>query len=175
MPIRQILFGFNGRITRKQWWWITFLFTLVLVLLAAMIVFPVTWVGMSGGQISGRISSDSVHGGISSDLPRMAEALLVTSIIVTLIFLWSSLAVCAKRLHDLNISGSVAVIPYLLWGADLAASYTGLLGPTIQPNAALLALQMAESLVGIGLLLVLGFIRGTQGSNRYGSDPLARS
>ncbi len=169
MPIRQILFGFKGRITRKAWW-ITLLATLPLVPLAAMIVFPVTWVGTAGGQISGRVSFDGGPGGIASDFPDASEAWLITSILVTLIFLWPSLAVCAKRLHDLNINGLVALIPYLLWGATLVAPYAGLSEPTPLPT-----LQMAGSLVGIGFLIVLGFIGGTRGSNRYGPDPLVRS
>jgi uncharacterized membrane protein YhaH (DUF805 family) len=69
---------------------------------------------------------------------------------------WPLIAVFAKRLHDLNVSGWWMV--------------------------AMLALPPVSKMVGVNSLILflvpiifLGLIAGTAGANRFGNDPLARS
>jgi uncharacterized membrane protein YhaH (DUF805 family) len=65
------------------------------------------------------------------------------SLILTLIFLWPNIAVQAKRWHDLDKSAWWILINLI---------------PILGPIAA---------------LIMTGFLRGTQGDNKYGPDPLA--
>jgi uncharacterized membrane protein YhaH (DUF805 family) len=69
--------------------------------------------------------------------------LSVPIIIVVLIFLWPALALYAKRWHDRDKSG---------WWTLIA---------------------LIPIIGGLWLLVECGFLRGTEGPNRYGSDPLA--
>lgn len=65
------------------------------------------------------------------------------SIPFNLLYLWTNWAVCAKRLHDRDKSG---------WWQ----------------------LLVLIPIIGwIWLLVVIGFLRGTPGPNRFGPDPLA--
>ncbi len=63
--------------------------------------------------------------------------------IVILLTLWPSLAIYAKRWHDRNKSGWWSLIMFV---------------PIIG---------------GIWMLIELGFLRGTEGENRYGADSIA--
>ena len=70
-------------------------------------------------------------------------AMSLPMIIVTLVFLWPVLALYAKRWHDRGKSGWWTLIGFI-------------------------------PIVGwIWLLVELGFLRGTDGPNHYGPDPLA--
>jgi uncharacterized membrane protein YhaH (DUF805 family) len=74
---------------------------------------------------------------------RALGALMVPIIILVLVFLWPTLAIYAKRWHDRGKSGWWMLI---------------ILIPLIGP---------------IWTLVELGFLRGTEGQNQYGPDPLA--
>jgi uncharacterized membrane protein YhaH (DUF805 family) len=63
--------------------------------------------------------------------------------ILLLITLWPSLAIYAKRWHDRNKSG--------WWSLILFIPFVG----------------------AIWMLIELGFLRGTEGNNNYGADPVA--
>jgi uncharacterized membrane protein YhaH (DUF805 family) len=63
--------------------------------------------------------------------------------IVILLTLWPSLAIYAKRWHDRNKSG--------WWSLIMLVPIIG----------------------GIWMLVELGFLRGTEGANRFGPDPIA--
>jgi uncharacterized membrane protein YhaH (DUF805 family) len=70
-------------------------------------------------------------------------ALMIPLLILILIFLWPTLAIYAKRWHDRGKSGWWTLI---------------ILIPLIGP---------------IWSLVELGFLRGSEGPNQYGPDPLA--
>jgi uncharacterized membrane protein YhaH (DUF805 family) len=71
------------------------------------------------------------------------SAMSIPMIIIFLIFLWPSLALYAKRWHDRGKSGWWTLIVLI-----------PLLG-------------------AIWVLIELGFLRGAEGPNKYGNDPLA--
>jgi uncharacterized membrane protein YhaH (DUF805 family) len=72
----------------------------------------------------------------------MVGKLAIPYIILMLIILWPSLAVYTKRWHDRNKSG--------WWSLILFVPLVG----------------------AIWFLVELGFLRGTEGPNRYGPDPI---
>lgn len=113
---KQILFSFQSRIPRRQYWagyGIQILFSLVL------------------GGIAGGIGSAS----------ESAELMIALMVPLYIALLWTGLALSVKRCHDRDKSGwflLVGLIPII--GA-------------------------------IWLLVEIGFLRGTEGPNRFGGDP----
>jgi uncharacterized membrane protein YhaH (DUF805 family) len=132
-----------------------------------------------------------VVGYVLQNLPQGAS---IIGFIVWLIGLWMSLAIGAKRLHDLNRSGAWLVLfiggPLLLLviffgfaGMSVGtALLTGGDGQELSPEA---IAQIISQVGGIGLiigvlwlalaiwaLIWFGCLRGTVGPNQYGPDPL---
>jgi len=113
--------SFEGRIGRGTYW-------LKFVLPYIVIAIVLTIIDMSAGLTI----DDGAGGGIG-----------ILSTIFSIVGIWFSLAVGAKRCHDRNRSGwfqAIVLIPII--GA-------------------------------IWLLIELGFLKGTEGENRFGPDPLA--
>jgi uncharacterized membrane protein YhaH (DUF805 family) len=73
------------------------------------------------------------------------DGALVASMVIGLISLWPGLAMMVKRLHDHDRSG--------WWAATLF-------------------IPIANIFFAIWLVVLVGFLRGTVGPNRYGEDPL---
>jgi uncharacterized membrane protein YhaH (DUF805 family) len=111
--------------------------------LLALVV--VQWVVM---LLVGMVLGTSMMAGIDPNLPPDQAAAMVTRSmipigIVSLLFLYPALAVYTKRWHDRDKSGWWTLI---------------ILVPLIGP---------------IWWLVECGFLRGTDGANRFGPDPLA--
>ena len=69
---------------------------------------------------------------------------------------WPLTAICVKRLHDLNLSGWwTLAVPAIAVAVQMAGFKPGSIYFTITT-------------------LLTGFIPGTSGDNKFGSDPLAR-
>ena len=124
--------SFEGRINRQKWW----LGLLALVILQWIIYFVI-----------GLIFGGAMMAGIDPDNPEAAmqsmRVIAIPLVILTLVFLWPTLALYAKRWHDRGKSGWWTLI---------------MLVPLVGP---------------IWLLVECGFLRGTEGPNQYGPDPLA--
>jgi uncharacterized membrane protein YhaH (DUF805 family) len=96
-----------------------------------------------------------------------AVAFIVCSVSIAI---WVSyLAIGVKRLHDRDKSGWWIVVFYILpWIVGSAANAVDKQGND--------TLTLILSLIGLLLMLwgivVLGFLRGTRGPNRFGPDPL---
>jgi uncharacterized membrane protein YhaH (DUF805 family) len=111
------------------------------------------------------------------DYSYLGEAIFVphakayASIFVNLIFLWPTIAVSVKRLHDLNYRGWWLLPAYVLPIAiAIGASVYFMLNGNILAIGLVLTLLVAILLT---LLLILCCARGTIGSNRFGHDPKA--
>lgn len=135
--------SFSGRINRKPYWICT------LIILGAILL-----IGVVGGFL---LAAGGGEGG-------MGFVILVVA--MTIATIYPALAVTVKRLHDRNKSAWWLIPFYLLPGA-----LDGI-GTAIGGEEGLLPLSLASMALGIWALVELGFLKGTQGPNEYGPDPL---
>jgi uncharacterized membrane protein YhaH (DUF805 family) len=143
MSTGALLWSFRGRISRQPYW---------LGSLAIIVVL--------GGAIA--LLAD---GKIAEDDPatRAGIGLLIPTLGIPLI--WIGLALAAKRLHDRAKSAWWLLVFYLLPGfLQGVGGRFGDIG---------LVLVLAGLLVAAWGVIELGFLRGSAGPNRFGSDPLA--
>jgi uncharacterized membrane protein YhaH (DUF805 family) len=98
--------------------------------------------------------------------------------VFTIAMIWINLATTAKRLHDRNRSGRWAVAIFIV--NRLSWVYYGLflglhfgVDISIAREWLLVMLVVAQSLLQTGIFIELFFMRGTDGRNRFGPDPLA--
>lgn len=96
----------------------------------------------------------------------MAVIGLIT--IILIFVLWSSLAIGCKRLHDRN-KGAVWLV--LFW---LAPSVLYAIGQSIGANGAGAFVALVGAGIAIWGLVEIGFLKGTDGPNDFGPDPLSR-
>jgi uncharacterized membrane protein YhaH (DUF805 family) len=144
---------FSGRARRAEfWWYILFIFSLL----------------------------------IAANIFDVFIGLPIFSIIIYLGIIIPSLAVQVRRLHDTNRSGWWLLAPFLIsipvYAVAIAIGLTGALGGLAgSGGAAAAGIGGAIIVLAIGglaifivnvLLLVWFCSRGTDGSNRYGPDPL---
>jgi uncharacterized membrane protein YhaH (DUF805 family) len=94
--------------------------------------------------------------------------------IIDLAFTYPEFAVAVKRIHDRNLPVWLLVF---FFGAgallDLFA-VLDLAGSDETPSMLSLAIAIPFTVLGLALLIELGFRRGTIGPNPYGPDPLAK-
>jgi uncharacterized membrane protein YhaH (DUF805 family) len=96
MPLKDLLFSFQGRIRRSQWWAVH-LSVLGLMIVLALVV----------GGISSVI-------GQSDTGKAIGVSLLGLAILVALpVTVWVSLATGVKRLHDQGLSGWMVLISFV--------------------------------------------------------------
>ena len=129
MSLWQMLFGFNGRIRRSQWW----LVRLAVIVGAILLVFVL--IGGMSAIFGGTDSVPDVVGGIGG----------LVLIVVYLAVLWIELALTVKRWHDRDKSGFwylIVLVPLI--GPIWALIELGFLDGTQGPN------QYGPSPKGIG-------------------------
>lgn len=158
-----LLFSFKGRIGRQVWWLTNVAVTIVVAVASSIIE------SVARSQGMGFIDAET-----NQFEPTGLLGILLG--VIGLVNLWIIYALAAKRLHDRDRTG--------WWLA------TPLLGLVVAIVLASMALSLPEggrepwntlgvfAFFGIvGLLLWLfyeiGFLRGTEGPNRFGPDPLA--
>ena len=180
MSIRRIWFSFEGRMGRKDYWlkfvlpyngiWIviaildgtvgTFISAYSAMpeafslssLLANSLFFDLmrpSWPGsIPGAALIVTAILTGIYGSAAPAtseilLPPVSETVLLISLLVKLALLWPGFAAGAKRCHDRNRSG---------WSQ---------------------AVLLIPGVGAIWQLVELGFLKGTDGENRFGRDPLA--
>ena len=111
-------------------------------------------------------------------MPSLSEKLtlpvVVLAGIVRLAFLWPVSAVGVRRSHDRNMSGwwyaayAIVGVGLELWG-QLPLSRTLVIGD--KPIDVVHTLETGNGAVGLIFLVILGFLPGTPGTNRFGPSP----
>ena len=128
-----LFFSFEGRIPRSRFW----------IGVIALVV--VMWILMA---ILALVFGTSMMMTYDPNKPEASIAAMMSAMIpigiISLISIWPSLAIYAKRWHDRNKSG--------WWSLIMLVPFIG----------------------GIWILVELGCLRGTDGPNDYGDDPLER-
>jgi uncharacterized membrane protein YhaH (DUF805 family) len=162
MGALDLFFGFGGRINRGKYWLAVVVWSLIWIV--AIVVFLVSGFAILGSNLT------------EGELPQDTEGILhlvleygVLSFVVLalLIISWiSALALGIKRLHDRDRSGWWILLLFLgppVLGAAQASTDGGF---------ASLVLGLGAFAISIWMLVELGFLRGTNGPNRFGPDPL---
>jgi uncharacterized membrane protein YhaH (DUF805 family) len=140
-----LFFSLDGRINRAKYWIGSLLIGAAGIVAMLLIVWAV---------------------GLSDPAVKLAIA-------VALALMYPTYAVMAKRFQDRNRPGTLAlfgIVPLIL--SNLLYTF-GIFDPA---NPTTLSQIFDLALVGISiwLLIDLGILKGTQGPNRYGADPLGR-
>jgi uncharacterized membrane protein YhaH (DUF805 family) len=144
-----LLFGFQGRVGRGQFWLAALAWAAVFFLLSVALVL------------------------VTPSVDALSSAALILSLLIVLLFI----PVGVKRLHDRNKRGlwmliflgipTATFLLGLMTGADEPGA-----APMPMPFG-LVVVQYVGLVVLLWAVVELGFIRGTIGSNPYGPDPVA--
>ena len=167
MTVAQKLFSFSGRLRRRDWW----LFGALVTLLEWLAVNVATsgGGGVADWQLWEKVGTDpAARHMLSQDLRFQG--------VVALIFLWPSLALSVKRLHDRGRSGWWLAAPYAFLAAQVLifslrfSALGGAIGLNLAP-AVDTALDIGFVFSAIGLFIEMGVLDGFHGDNRYGPSP----
>jgi uncharacterized membrane protein YhaH (DUF805 family) len=150
----QYLFSFSGRLNRARYW--AFLGVSILFFI---VVFAVTFAAF-GFPGPGRPTPHL------NPIAAIIAGLFL--LVVYFGFLVASLAVAAKRLHDRAKSGLWILVFYVL-PAVLNLAGFGLRASGAAASGMLSVIAFAFSIWGF---VEVGCLRGTDGPNRFGPDPL---
>jgi uncharacterized membrane protein YhaH (DUF805 family) len=149
-----------GRISRKQYWLSYILVYFGVSIAAALLdyfVFPGVFVTADTGPASA---------------------------IATVVTLWPQVALTSKRFHDRGMSGwwqvpfniAVAAGSYFAYSAllEINAAMANDIDAAIDPSVVppLLVGCALVIVAGLAELVILGFLPGKTGANKYGDDPL---
>ena len=169
MDVKRTLFSFNGRLRRRDWW---------------------LWsIGMALIQNQAIRMTDTVLLGPDADLRvgnylnwflgmEPLTGLHWTGLAFGLVFLWPALALTLKRAHDRNRRGrelvaiQLAATAGLFLPADVFETAGRAFDAADYVAAAPALLYGLAMLIGsLYQLVVLGFLDGTEGPNRFGRSP----
>jgi uncharacterized membrane protein YhaH (DUF805 family) len=158
--------GFAGRINRAKWW----IGTIILAVVGIILYFILAAVfGMGALTDPAQIAS-------------MMRTVAILQIVLLAILAYPTTALMMKRLNDRDRPSYFA---YIFWAPTVLSVLGGLLGLTMTtmdmggvaiPTQSGLGwiLSIASLAVGIWALIELGILKGTEGPNQHGPDPLAQ-
>ena len=145
MDFKYLFTSFEGRVNRAKWW-AGIVIIIVISIALGFIVF----------QLFGL-----------SFVSRLLNFLIFAAL------LYPAYAVSAKRFQDRDKSGITALyglVPVLIASV---LQMLGLTGTPEAPNALGWICSLVTMGVGLWFLIELGILKGTEGPNRFGPDPLA--
>jgi uncharacterized membrane protein YhaH (DUF805 family) len=159
--------GFAGRINRAKWW----LGTIILIVVAAVLYFILAAVlGVSAAMMD------------PAQIGSAMRTMSIIQIILLVVIGYPTTALMMKRLNDRDRPSYFA---YIFWAPTVLSVLGGLAGLTMTtmdvggvaiPTQSALGwvLALASLAIGIWALVELGILRGTDGPNQHGPDPLAK-
>ena len=159
MNFLQVLFSFYGRINRAKYW-----LAVVFWVVVDMVVFGVLAV-MLANRVLG-LGSEPTGREILGVILSFGLGIILVGVLVLVPSIVSWFAIGVKRLHDRDQSGWWILLFY--FGPAVASG----LAQNSDSGAAALILSLVSLGIWIWALVVLGFLPGTRGPNRYGPDPL---
>ena len=160
MTLKQLFFSFNGRIPRSDLWAGSFGLTLAAVVLVALL-FP----------IASSLDLDlRTHISIG---PIDTLLIWVPIIPILIVIYFCFFALVAKRLHDRNRSAWWLLILIIVPLLDSVVFKLWSSKPVDGVNATQIIWAVARSVIAIWFVIELALLKGTDGPNRFGPDPLA--
>lgn len=162
----QELLSFKGRARRSEWWLVgigLYVFQAILALVA---------VGLIDGA-----------GALSTPSAETARTAAMVGLVLNILVFWPVLAISVKRAHDRGKRGWLPAVYMML---SLAIGALNLIAPDLlasDPTGMTLTtgdlislfVGLPALIIGLWLLVTLGFLDGTPGSNRYGPSPKSAS
>jgi uncharacterized membrane protein YhaH (DUF805 family) len=143
MRLTELLFSLDGRISRAKFW----LGTLILAAVSLAATFAIV------------------------ALVGVSEAAVAFSAAVAFALAYPSYAVMAKRFQDRDKPGALALLGLVpAYGVNLLYTF-GILDPAV-PASPARALDAMVAVIFLWFMVELGLLKGTQGPNAYGPDPL---
>ncbi|MBI1383413.1 MAG: DUF805 domain-containing protein [Rhizobiales bacterium] len=149
MNIVELYTSFDGRISRSTWW-LGILMLLVPSLVAISVV-------------------QSVGNDILGNEPGTRNAF---SSILSLLLVWPETALTKKRLNDRGHAPWVAQTFVLVSIASATLAHFGFFDDPASMGAGEIAVWAGITAYSLWLLVENGFLKGTEGRNPYGPDPL---
>jgi uncharacterized membrane protein YhaH (DUF805 family) len=138
-----MFFSLDGRATRSNWW-----------------IWGFVGLGIAG-FVAGFIAN-LIDGILGTMIP---PGIGILSLIVNLAFIYPAVCISGKRWHDRNKSAWFVLIVYV-------PMIVFVIGAAFMPNLATI-IGIIFFVGALWTLVECGFMRGTVGDNRFGSDPLA--
>ena len=151
----ELLTTFEGRISRKSFWFGMFAI-IIISIVAGLFVFTLI---LSSGFL-GRL----------------------LSLILSLVLLYPMTAITIKRLHDRGKAAmpwvAIFFVPGIIFNIlslfQIGFTTMEIAENEIQiPGTGAYVMMLIMMVIGLWMLIDLGFLRGTNGDNQYGVDPLA--
>lgn len=180
VQLRDLLFGFDGRISRSQFWLAQvatiIIYVALLVTLVLMMALPylTVFIGLATGiLILRKYRAAWLVWSIVYALLLLSLALLGLvpyaamglGFIAVILALNSDIAVINKRLHDFGWSGWWQLVFWIGQGTiNIVAQVTG---------SGSIVLELVSLALFVAMVLMFGCLRGTEGPNKYGPDSLA--
>lgn len=175
MDWRFVYTRFDGRIGRQQFW-----IGAGLIFVCALILTIVIASALGGSPLTaGQVAPDAPP----PDPEQLLHANAVsgwTNLVVFLIMAWPGLALCLKRRHDRGSDGklvwvwfgfSLLVIVLQLTGLGYGVQELGEMR-VVTLNFLGSIVGLVTGILGLYMLVVLGFLKGDSGDNIYGPNPL---
>jgi len=145
--------GFEGRIGRQTY----LLCSLLLIALTiAVLVALIATYGVDYGKT-----------------PEETRVWTLWSLAIELVFLYPTLAITIKRLHDLDLSGWWSVVFWLPSALNYASTLTGLSGTAESPAMLGTILELLDTGLVVIMWVALCIIPGSRAANRFGPSPFA--
>lgn len=158
MGLLSLLFSFNGRIKRSQYW----LGTIAVNVVNWMVVFMSTSANFAAAQAKDPAAQLSA-------LASNSALMLPVSLAVT----WAALAIQVKRFHDRGQSGWWTLLPLapIVFMIMNVVTAIGEGWPIERLFASMGMPTLAFLVICLGFFINLGCLPGTDGPNKYGDPP----
>lgn len=156
---------FSGR-SRRQEFWMFFLFQLLTYVLLTIAAFTVG-IGVAAFSTLGQGASSNE--GLLGAFAGLGLFALLYLLVILGLFI-PNLAVAARRLHDTGRSGWWQLLYWAPWVLGIVVSVAAVAGAS-QTMALLNVAFSGLQLIGLIVLIVFYCLEGTRGPNRFGPDP----